>query len=167
MPSNFPLFKKQITNPIKYKLFMLGKLPMGFISGLKVVELEESKASVSVKFKWVNQNPFRSMYFAVLSMAAELSTGILGFGQLYQRKPSISMLIVKLEGEFNKKAIGKIVFTCNDGAAIANAVEQAILTGEGINVACTSIGSNEQGEEVARFVFVWSFKAKSHKINGS
>lgn len=160
MPSNFPLFKQQIGNPIKYSLFMLNKLPMGFISGLKVVGLEEGSASVSVRFKWVNQNPFRSMYFAVLSMAAELSTGILGFGHIYQRRPSVSMLIVKLEGEFYKKAIGKIVFTCHDGPAIANAIEQTILTGEGINVACTSTGTNEQGEEVAKFVFVWSFKRK-------
>jgi len=158
--SNFQAFKKQLTNPIKYRLFMLSRLPMGFVSGLKIVQLQEAGASVSVKFKWVNQNPFRSIYFAVLSMAAELSTGALAFGQIYQRKPSVSMLVVKMEAEFYKKAVGRIVFTCNDGNAIANAIEQTIETGEGISVPCTSIGVNEQGEEVAKFVFVWSFKAK-------
>jgi len=53
---------------------MLRKLPMGFIAGLKMEALDPSKSTVSVRFKWVNQNPFRSLYFAVLSMAAELST---------------------------------------------------------------------------------------------
>ncbi len=157
---NFQAFRKQLTNPIRYRLFMLAKLPMGFVSGLKIVQLEEAGASVSVRFKWVNQNPFRSIYFAVLSMAAELSTGSLAFGQIYQRKPGVSMLVVKMEGEFYKKAIGKIVFTCNDGLAIANAIQQTIDTGQGISVPCTSIGMNEQGEAVAKFVFVWSFKAK-------
>jgi hypothetical protein len=32
---------------------------------------------VSVKHRWINQNPFNSMYFAVQAMAAELATGAL------------------------------------------------------------------------------------------
>lgn len=160
MNQNFSSFQQLITNPIKYKLFMLAKLPMGFLSGLKIVELNEQKASVSVRFKWLNQNPFRSIYFAVLSMAAELSTGVLAFGNIYNRKPAISMLVSKVEGEFFKKATGKIIFTCNDGTIIANAIEQSIQTGEGVVVVCTTTGVNEHGEVVASFKFTWSFKSK-------
>lgn len=160
MNLQFNKFQKLITNPIKYKLFMLTKLPMGFLSGLKIVELNEHKASVAVRFKWVNQNPFRSIYFAVLSMAAELSTGVLAFGNIYNRKLAVSMLVSKVEGEFFKKAIGKIIFTCNDGLMIANAIEQTIATGEGIVVVCSTNGINEQGEVVATFKFTWSFKSK-------
>ena len=162
MNPNFALFKQQIINPLKYRLFMLSKLPMGFVSGLKIVQLEEAVAGVGVQFKWINQNPFRSIYFAVLSMAAELSTGILAFGQIYQSKPLVSMLVTKMEAEFYKKAVGKIIFTCNDGKAIAHAIQQTISTGEGINVSCTSIGVDEQGDEVAKFVFVWSFRRKGN-----
>ena len=140
---------------------MLRKLPMGFISGLKIASLDESKAAVAVRFSWVNQNPFRSIYFAVLSMAAELSTGILAFAQIYRRNPSVSMLVIKLEADFYKKAVGKITFICNDGNLIANAVEQTISNGEGITIQCISIGVNEANEQVARFVFTWSFKAKT------
>ena len=140
---------------------MLRKLPMGFISGLKIASLDESKAAVAVRFSWVNQNPFLSIYFAVLSMAAELSTGILAFAQIYRRNPSVSMLVIKLEADFYKKAVGKITFICNDGNLIANAVEQTIANGEGITIQCISIGVNEANEQVARFVFTWSFKAKT------
>ena len=160
MNANFHLFKRQITNPVKYRLFMLSKLPMGFISGLKVVELNESKAAVAVRFKWMNQNPFRSIYFAVLSMAAELSTGILAFGQVFQRKPAVSMLVVKVEAEFYKKAVGTFIFTCTEGNKIADAVEQTIATGEGVTIQCVSVGLNDANDEVARFIFTWSFKAK-------
>jgi hypothetical protein len=163
MNTHFHSFKNFITNPIKYRLFLITKLPMGFISGLKIVELNEAKASVSVRFKWVNQNPFQSIYFAVLSMAAELSTGILAVGQVYKRNPAVSMLVVKVEADFLKKAVGKIVFTSLDGDKVAAAVEQAVATGEGVTVQCSSVGVNEDNEEVARFIFTWSFKAKSAK----
>ncbi len=161
MNPQFSRFKQQVTHPVKYRLFLLSKLPLAFITGLRIRSLQEDHAAIGIRFKWINQNPFRSIYFAALSMAAELSTGILAFAQLYQRKPGVSMLVVKMEGEFYKKAVGQIVFTCTDGLAIANAIEQTIATGEGITIHCTSIGKNEAGEDVAKFVFVWSFKRKS------
>ena len=161
MNSQFHIFKKQISNPIKYWLFMLSKLPMGFISGLKIVELSPQQASIAVKFKWINKNPFGSIYFAVQSMAAELSTGILAYGQTYKRQPKVSMLVVKMEAEFYKKAIGTIHFTCIDGDKITAAIEQSIQQNIGTTVQCISIGKNIEGEEVARFIFTWSFKSKN------
>jgi Domain of unknown function (DUF4442) len=161
MNPNFPTFQKLITNPVKYKLFMLTKLPMGFISGLKIVTLTPDKAEVSVRFKWVNQNPFKSIYFAVLSMAAELSTGVLGFANIYKSNPTVSMLVTKVQGEFYKKAVGTITFTCTNGNEVAQAIQETIATGKGITIPCTSIGVNQQGEEVAKFIFEWSFKAKT------
>ena len=140
---------------------MLSKLPMAFVSGLKIVELSPQNAIVSVRFKWLNQNPFKSIYFAVLSMAAELSTGILAFGQTYKHNPKVSMLVVKLEADFYKKAIGTIDFTCNDGDKIIAAIEQCIQQDIGTTVQCISIGKNIEGEEVARFIFTWSFKSKN------
>ena len=160
MNPSFNLFKNQITNPLKFKLFTLAKLPMAFFSGLKVTTLEPNTAAVSVKFKWINQNPFKSIYFAVLSMAAELSTGVLAFAQIYKRQPTVSMLVVKLEAEFYKKAVGKIVFTCNNGEEVINAIEETVKTKQGVTVVCTSIGKDEQGDEVAKFIFTWSFKSK-------
>lgn len=158
---NFNTFQKQITHPLKSKWFMLSKIPAAYIAGVKVENVTANTAIVSVRKKWLNQNPFRSMYFAVLSMAAEMSTGILCMGALYQRTPAVSMLIVKVEGTFIKKAIGKITFTCNDGSLANDAVEKAIATREGTSVVCHSTGVNEQGEVVAEFNCTWSFKARS------
>lgn len=77
MNENFQQFKKQIIKPPAFKLYTLRHLPAAFFAGLKIELLEETKAIVSVKQKWFNKNPFHSIYFAVLAMAAELSTGIL------------------------------------------------------------------------------------------
>ncbi len=161
MNSNFEKFKKSITHPLKYRLFMITKLPMGFIAGLKLADIDKDKAVVSVRFKWLTQNPFKSIYFAVLSMAAELSTGILSFANVYNSKPAVSMLVIKLQGEFYKKAVGKITFTCTDGGKITDAIQQSIATGEGVTIDCKSVGINEQNEVVAIFIFTWSFKAKN------
>lgn len=166
MNPQFNSFKQVILHPIKYRFFLLTRLPMAFISGLRIITLNEQEASVTVKFKWVNQNPFSSIYFAVLSMAAELSTGVLAFGQVFERNPPVSMLVVKLEAEFYKKAVGKIVFHCHDGQQIAEAIESTIQSGMSTNVICTSSGLNEQGEEVAKFMITWSFKAKSIQKKG-
>lgn len=161
MNPNYKQFYSTITHPVKYRLFLLAKLPMAFISGLKIKQINPQQSSITVKFKWLNQNPFKSIYFAVLSMAAELSTGLLAFGQVYKRQPGVSMLVTKIEGEFYKKAIGKILFTCDDGDKIVAAIEETLTTKQGTTVVCKSTGVNEAGEIVARFLFTWSFKGKA------
>lgn len=142
---------------------MLTQLPSAWFAGLRIEELTEEKAVISVKQKWFNKNPFKSIYVAILSMPAEVSTGILAMGTLYRRQPSVSMLAVGMEGSFIKKATGKILFTCKDGKQLNDGVEKTIATGQPTTVRCHSIGTNEVNEIVAEFYFTWSFKARSAK----
>lgn len=141
-------------------MFLLKKVPSAFFAGLRLRKLTAEEAVVSVRYKWFNKNPFSSLYFAVLSMAAEASTGILSMSALYKRTPSVSLLIVKIEGTFLKKAVGEIAFTCADGLQVQQAVEDAIASGESKSVTCESIGKNEAGDTVATFFCTWSFKAR-------
>lgn len=142
-------------------MFLLSKLPAAFFSGVRVVDADESKCSVKVPYKWFSQNPFKSTYFACLSMAAEMSTGVLALAHIYKRQPSVSMLVSKVEGSFLKKATGITVFTCEDGPAIKQTIEDAIMSGEGKIITAKSYGRNEAGEVVAEFAVTWSFKVKS------
>jgi hypothetical protein len=134
-----------------------------YFTGIQIKELNEEYCTTTAKYSWLNQNPFRSMYFAVMQMAAELSTGILCSGNIYERKPAVSMLVVKTEGVYFKKAIGKVSFTCRDGAVIADIVEKAVSTAESQDVKCYSVATNEVGEVVAEFWITWSFKARGKK----
>src|SRR5678816_3198218 len=118
MESNFQLFSRQMTSPLKFRMFLLSKLPSAYFSGVRVKSLDENKCEVSVPYKWFTQNPFRSTYFACLSMAAEMSTGVLALAHLYERKPAVSMLVVKVESAYFKKAKDRTYFTCEDGAEI-------------------------------------------------
>lgn len=160
MESNFQLFSKQMTSPLKFRMFLLSKLPSAYFSGVRVKSLDENKCEVSVPFKWFSQNPFRSTYFACLSMAAEMSTGALALGHLYKRKPVVSMLVVKTEGEYFKKAIDKTTFVCEDGLQIKKMIEEAIESGDGRTIRAKTIGKNKAGDLVAEFYITWSFKTR-------
>ncbi|MFN3640594.1 MAG: DUF4442 domain-containing protein, partial [Flavobacterium sp.] len=61
----------------KLHAFLFIKLPSAFWCGVRVKRISEKECVVTVKHRWFNQNPFKSMYFAVQAMAAELSTGAL------------------------------------------------------------------------------------------
>lgn len=163
MNSNFSLFTKRISNKFFFKQFLLAKLPSAFFAGLKIELFNETTAAISVKQKWFNTNPFGSLYFAILTMAGEMSTGVLCLGNIYKRKPGISMLVVEQRGVFHKKATGKILFTCNDGNKIMNTVEDAISTGNAVTVQCYSQGINMRNEMVAEFWVTWSFKQRTAK----
>lgn len=160
MESNFQLFARQMTSPFKFRMFLISKLPSAYFSGVRVKGLNENKCEVTVPFKWFSQNPFRSTYFACLSMAAEMSTGALALGHLYKRKPAVSMLVVKTEGEYFKKAVDTTTFVCEAGAEIKRMIEEAILTGEGKTIRAKTIGKNKAGELVAEFYITWSFKTR-------
>lgn len=153
-------FIANITSPLKLKAYLLYKLPMGFLAGLKVIKLESETCQVTVPYRWLNQNPFQSTYFAVLSMAAEFSTGVLAL--LHSQNPDykVGTLVINLEAEFVKKATGITTFTCSDGNLFAEAIAKSIQTGEAIPIKATTVGTNAQGEIESKFAITWSVKAK-------
>jgi len=161
MNAQYTQFKKRITSPVAFLWFLFTQLPSAFFAGLRIAALDDAKAAISVTMKWFNKNPFHSIYFAILAMAAEVSTGLAGFGAIYKRSPAVSMLVTGTEGKFYKKAIGTILFTCRNIAAVHAAVEETVSTGNPVTIVCHSVGTNSEGIVVAEFWFTWSFKAKN------
>jgi hypothetical protein len=153
-------FIKLLKHPVKFRMFLFSKLPSAYFAGVRVREADEKHCVVTVPYKWFSKNPFRSTYFACLSMAAEMSTGALAMAHLYKINPPVSMLVVKLESEYFKKATGITIFVCQDGELIQKAIEETIATGEAKVVRAKSVGRNKDGEVVAEFFITWSFKKK-------
>lgn len=150
-----------VRNPLRFSLFLLSKLPSAFFSGVRVRYADEQKAVVTIPYKWFSTNPFRSTYFACLSMAAEMSTGVLAMAHTFNENPPVSLLVLKVEGNFNKKATGLTSFTCEDGGMIKQVIREAAASGKGTVVTVRSVGTNKEGEIVAEFAITWSFKVKS------
>ncbi len=146
--------------PFKLNAFTFFKLPSAFWSGVRVKQITSEYCRVSVKYSWFNQNPFKSMYFAVQAMAAEFTTGALVMFHIKSSGKNISMLVAQNKAVFTKKATGKITFTCNQGKEIAECIEDAIRTNEGQTIWLTSIGINENGEQVSEMQFQWTIKSR-------
>jgi hypothetical protein len=150
-------------HPVKFKLFLLTRLPSAFFAGIRIKEADDERCVATVPYKWFTRNPFRSTYFACLSMAAEMSTGVLALTYILNNKLSVSLLVVRLEANYFKKAVGRTYFSCTDGPLIKKAIDEAVATGEGTTVRACSIGTNEAGEAVAEFFITWSFKQRNTK----
>ena len=137
------------------------KLPSAWLCGVRVNEISEKTCTTTLKHKWINQNPFNSMFWAVQGMAAELSTGAMVINQIRESGKKISMLVANNKASFTKKATGKITFTCKDGHKIADAIEKTIVTGEGQTFWMQSVGVNEDDVVVSTFDFEWTVRVKS------
>jgi hypothetical protein len=148
-------------SPSKLNTFLLFKLPAAFFCGVRTKALDDAKCVVSVKHRWINQNPFKSMFWAVQGMAAELTTGALVMSKAKESGQKISMLVATNNASFTKKATGRITFTCEDGHKVDDAIAKAIETGEGQTVWLNSIGINAEGVQVSDFNFEWTLKVRS------
>ena len=140
---------------------MLFKLPAAWLSGVRLSLVNDSRCEVKVKFKWINQNPYRSMFWAVQGMAAELTTGMLLTNSIQNSKANISMLLVSNKSSFHKKAVGKITFICEEGENAKKLINSTIqnITSKAWFKAK---GYDETGDLVSEFDFEWSCKKRNN-----
>ncbi|RAR75484.1 DUF4442 domain-containing protein [Flavobacterium aciduliphilum] len=148
-------------SPLKLNSYLFFKLPSAFLCGVRVASITPNQCTTTVKHKWINQNPFQSMYFAVQAMAAELTTGALVLLHIKKSGKNISMLVTNQSSTFSKKARGRITFSCIQGPLITAAIQKTCMTGEGVSLCLTSIGIDAQGDQVCKMEFEWSLRLKS------
>jgi len=147
--------------PTKINTFNFFKLPAVFFTGVRVKSIDNNSCTVSVKHRWINQNPFKSMFWAVQGMAAELATGALVLIKIRETGKKVSMLVTNNKASFTKKATGRITFVCTDGYLIDDALTKSIETGEGQVFWMQAVGTNKDGIVVSTFNFEWSVRVKA------
>lgn len=154
-------FRDTFLSPLKQKLYFAKNLPMGFISGIRLTRLDEDRSVSTVKFHWWNKNPFRSIYFAVLSMAAELSTAGPAMLAMKHSDASIAMIIVEVRAEFVKKAQTTITFSCTDYPLFHDAIRTLEKADDTATVTARTVATDEHDETIATFDFTWSFRRRA------
>ncbi len=153
----------KLVTPIQVNRFMMFKLPAAYICGVRLRAIDQTTARVTVRHRWINQNPFRSMYWAVQGMAAELACGMLVMQALRNQPRSISMLLVGTKAQFLKKARGRIEFICTEGLIAVSGVEACMTKPQGTTFELSVIGKDNQGDVVAQFEFQWSVKVRGNR----
>ena len=138
-------------------------LPAAWICGVRVDSIIKDKCVVRVKHRWINQNPFKSLFWAVQGMAAEMAGGLLLMNKINKSGQSIAMLLVGSSSVFTKKATGKILFTYDQGEELDKLIIDAVTTKLPQTITIKTKGVNEKGEVVSEFSFDWSIKLRSKR----
>ena len=149
--------KKKI---LKFNLYTFLNLPSAWWSGVRVTSFDDNLAEVSVRHRWVNQNPFGSIFWAVQGMAAELSTAIFVMRAIKKTDLPFSMLVINNSATFKKKAKGLIKFHCRQGIEVSQVVQNAISEGKAKKISLKSVGKDMSGDVVSAFEFEWTIKKK-------
>ena len=123
-------------------------------------KINNSNCICTLKYRWINQNPFKSIFWAAQGMAAEFATGVLLMREIELSNKNISMLLLDVEAKFTKKAVGKISFKCDKGLMIKKKVDSLNSQNTKSTMWIDSIGVDESGQEVSKFKFNWSILLK-------
>lgn len=151
---------KKLSSPWKLRLWMLTKLPMGLLSGMYIQSLDEERCVVVLKERWWITNPFGSVFWAVMGMAAEMSTGALVYAHL--QGSGVRFILVGMEGQFFKKAKGKSYYFCQTGSEVLRSVGQIVNPNENIVVIMPVTAKDEDGQVLAEFSFRWQLRKPIH-----
>lgn len=150
----------KLLKKMKWNLFLLGKfkIPMLSYTGVKLIELNDIEAKVSIKLKRRTKNHLNSMYFGALAVGADVAGGIHAFYYAEKMNKKISFAFKGINAQFLKRAETDCMFVSNDGKKVENAVLLSIKTQERVNETTKVITYNLANEVVAEFEMIVSIK---------
>ena len=144
--------------------FGLSKVPLIFYCRPIVVKLTEETTVIKIPFKRRNKNHLKSMYFGALAVGADVASGVLAMHLIRKSGRNISLVFKDFKADFLKRPEGDTHFTCDDGLAVKNLIDEATKTGERVNMQLkiTATVPEISGDElVAEFILTLSLKDKS------
>ena len=156
-------FIKRINNRLLLSSAIGFKVPLAFLAGLRVEDFTAQQCSVSLPYRWMTQNPFRSIYFAAQTMAAEMSTALPIMLAIQSSQSDIAMLVTQLNGSFSKKANARTTFRCVQGEELFHTIHEVIQTKEPKTFVATTVGTMPNGVETSRFDITWSFRLREKR----
>lgn len=154
MPFNQHL-ANAFTNRWKLRLWMLRHLPMGMLTGMRIQSVTEEGCVVVLKERWWIRNPFGSVFWAVMGMAAELSTGALVY--VYAGK-EVKFILVGIEGTFFKKVKGKSYYFCPAGSDVLRKIEEIPKAGDSGDIIMPVLVKDAGDQLLAEFSFRWQLR---------
>lgn len=149
---------KGLSRRTRFRAFSALSMPAAAFSGLRIDLIDRKSCVTSLPGGWRTQNPFRTMYWAVQGMGAELATGAMPFAISRSMTEKLRMFVVGVESSFTKRAKGRITFTCDEVEHVRKAIDQSFVTGESIDCDLKSVGHDSSGDVVSEWIFKWNFR---------
>lgn len=142
------------------KLFGLTQVPLLFAVRPKVIELSDTRCVVCLPFKRRVKNHLGSVYFGAQAIGADTCVGMLAMDKIQKSQKNISLVFKDFKANFIKRAVGEMLFICDDGKAITELVNEVIETKERRHKTIKAHG-RVHGEIVSEFELTLSLKEKS------
>ena len=128
----------------------------------KIIFLDDESIRVSIKFRRRVKNHLGSMYLGALTVGADITSGYFAFHHLQKHNKNISLVFKDIHADFLKRAIGDVVFECNQGEEISRMIARSIESSkrENMPVKVTASVPSISNEMVAKFTLTLSVKVK-------
>ncbi|NVK27627.1 MAG: DUF4442 domain-containing protein [Flavobacteriia bacterium] len=151
---------KQLNSRLAFRFFTRKMVPAAAHAGVRFVKFDETECQIAMPYRKRNKNPFRSMYFAVQSMAAEMSTALPAMIHMKKYDVSIAWIVIDFSASFPAKATSDVIFTCAQVEEVGQIVDAASRSDEAQTIAVKTVGKMKDGTVVSEFTFHWSFKRR-------
>lgn len=145
------------------RIFAFTKIRMLHFVAPYVEELTDDRCVVRIRLNRRTRNHLNSMYFGVMAAGADMAGGITAMRLIQKSRRKVDLIFKDFHAEFLKRAEGDTLFSCSDGPAVRELVNEAIATGERVNttVHVTATVPSKLGDEpVAKFELTLSLKLK-------
>ena len=145
------------------RLFGLRKIPLIWFVRPEVMQMDNDGVVIRIPFRRRVRNHLGSMYFGVLAVGADLAGGLVAMNRIRASGRDVALIFKDMHAEFLKRAEGDTVFTCLDGTTVSKLVEQAISSGERLEMPVHIVATvpKQMGDDaVARFRLTLSLKLK-------
>lgn len=127
------------------RLFGLFQIPLVWWVRPSVVAVDASRCVIRIPLRRRNRNHVRGMYIGVLATGADLAAGYLAIRRVREKKLNVAPIFSDMRAQFVKKPFSDVLFTCEQGEAIA-----ALLDGEGDSLE-VAVTATCEGVTVATF----------------
>ncbi len=147
----------------RLRLWTLMKIPLLFFLRPSVVEVSARRTVIRIPLSRRSRNHLGSMYFGALCAGADLAGALTAMRRIEASGRRISLIFKDVQAQFFKRAEGDVLFSCEDGEAVAGLVQRAIESGgrEEIPVSVMATVPEKLGSEpAARFVLTLSLKRR-------
>jgi acyl-coenzyme A thioesterase PaaI-like protein len=139
------------------------RIPVLLFLGPRVLRLDDARCEVGIPLGWRSRNHVGSMYVGALCAGADLAAGLQAARLIYRRHRKVVLVFADLRAEFLKRADGDVVFRCDEGLRIAEAVREADASGERVTIPVEVVArcpARHGDEPVARFTLGLSLKRR-------
>ena len=146
----------------KLRLFGLIKIPLILFCRPQVISFTETSFEIKIKLNRRTRKHLNSMYFGVLSVGADITSGFLAMEHIRASKSKISLIFKDFHADFLKRAEGDVHFKCVEGSAMHSLVQKSEETGEreSMPVHITATVPSISTDPVAKFILTLSLKKK-------